>query len=249
DTQLAEARVQSIVHEAVAEAFADHAAAQGTGHVLLWILAREQVTELVGAAISSDQAEYLTSGFRPLAFEASADGIVPLQTATSSVSLKVHGTLDRIDYRADPPALRVVDYKFKQGNELSSVDRNLALSAVRGLRLQPPLYARMVLPSLPAVADVQLLFLAPEWDQLISRSTFDAGLWSGHTGDMIRETLRTLIRGITQREFFILPDGYCDYCEYSGACRRDDTNAWGRSYRSSQANALRKLRKQKINDE
>lgn len=248
DVLLPEARVQSTVHEAVAETFASHAASQGTGHALLWTLAREQVTELVTAAVSSDQEEYLATGFRPVAFEAAAHGTVSLEV-DALVSLKIHGTLDRVDYRVEPPALRIVDYKFKQGSEISAVDRNLAQSAVRGLRLQPPLYASMTLPSLPAVTDVQLLFLAPEWKQQISRSTFDAGLWTGHTGDMIRQTLSTLIQGIANREFFILPDGYCDYCEFSGACRRHDAMAWWRSYRSPQAKLLRKLRKQKINDE
>jgi len=249
DGSLTEATVQSTVHAAVTDTFASHAAGQGTGHALLWTLAREQVTELVSAAVSSDQAEYLATGFRPVAFEAAAQGIVPLESEESSVSLKIHGTLDRVDYRAEPPALRIVDYKFKQGNEITAVDRNLALSAVRGFRLQPPLYARMTLPSLPAPTDVQLLFLAPQWKQPVSRSTFDAGLWTGHTGDMIRQTLSTLIQGIARREFFILPDGYCDYCEFSGACRRHDGMAWWRSYRSPQARVLRRLRKQKVSDE
>jgi ATP-dependent helicase/nuclease subunit B len=249
DEQLAEATVQSTVHEAVTETFATHAASQGTGHALLWSLAREQVAALVAAAVSSDQEEYLATGFRPVAFEAAAQGIVPLGSNSPSGSLKIHGTLDRVDYRAEPPAVRIVDYKFKQGSEISAVDRNLALSAVRGFRLQPPLYARMALPSLPAATDVQLLFLAPQWKQQITRSTFDAGLWTSHTGDMIRQTLATLIQGIVNREFFILPDGYCDYCEYSGACRRHDGMAWLRSHRSPQARVLRKLRKQKVNDE
>ena len=165
DDPLTEARVQSTVHEAVTDTFAAHAASQGTGHALLWTLAREQVTELVAAAVSSDQAEYQATGFRPVAFEAAAQGVVSLESDASSVSLKIHGTLDRVDYRAEPPALRIVDYKFKQGNEITAVDRNLALSAVRGFRLQPPLYARMTLPSLPAPTDVQLLFLAPQWKQ------------------------------------------------------------------------------------
>ena len=249
DNQLAEPTVQSLVHKAVAETFAARAASQGTGHALLWTLAREQVTALVAAAVSSDQEEYLATGFRPVSFEAAVHGTVPLESDVSSVFLKIHGTLDRVDYRAEPPALRIVDYKFKQGSEISAVDRNLALSAVRGFRLQPPLYARMTLPSLPAATDVQLLFLAPEWKQQISRSTFDAGLWTSHTGDMIRQTLATLIQGIANREFFILPDGYCDYCEFSGACRRHDSMAWSRSHRSPQARVLRKLRKQKVSDE
>jgi ATP-dependent helicase/nuclease subunit B len=249
DDPLAEATVQSLVYDAVTATFAAHAASQGTGHALLWTLAREQVTTLVAAAISSDQEEYLATGFRPVAFETTAEGTVPLEPDTSSASLKIHGTLDRVDFRAEPAALRIVDYKFKQGSEISAVDRNLGLSAVRGFRLQPPLYARMTLPSLPAVTDVQLLFLAPEWKQQISRSTFDAGLWTGQSGDMIRRTLSTLIQGIANREFFILPDGYCDYCEFSGACRRHDAMAWLRSYRSPQARALRRLRKQKVHDE
>jgi ATP-dependent helicase/nuclease subunit B len=249
DDSLTEATVQSTVHAAVTDTFAAHAASQGTGHALLWTLAREQVTELVTAAVSSDQSEYRATGFRPVAFEAAAQGIVQLESDVSSVSLKIHGTLDRVDYRAEPPALRIVDYKFKQGNEITAVDRSLALSAVRGFRLQPPLYARMTLPSFPVVTEVQLLFLAPQWKEPVSRSTFDAGLWTGHTGDMIRQTLSTLIQGIARREFFILPDGYCDYCEFSGACRRHDSMAWWRSYRSPQARVLRKLRKQKVSDE
>ena len=249
DSSLTEVRVQSTVQEAVTETFATHAASQGTGHALLWTLAREQVTELVTAAVSADHVEYLATGFRPVAFESSVQGIVPLESDSLSGSLKIHGTLDRVDYRADPPALRIVDYKFKQGNDISAVDRNLALSAVRGLRLQPPLYASMTLPLLPAVTDVQLLFLAPQWKQPVSRSTFDAGLWTGHTGDMIRQTLSTLVEGIVKGEFFILPDGYCDYCEFSGACRRHDDMVGWRSHQSSQARVLRKLRKQKVSDE
>ena len=249
DDLLNEATVQTTVDSAVADTFAAHAASQGTGYALLWTLARERVTELVAAAVFSDQVEYRATGFRPVAFEAAAQGIVPLESDASSVSLMIHGTLDRVDYRAEPPAVRIVDYKFKQGSEITAVDRNLALSAVRGFRLQPPLYARMALPSLPAPTDVQLLFLAPQWKQPISRSTFDAGLWTSHTGDMIRQTLSTLIQGIANSEFFILPDGYCDYCEFSGACRRHDAMAWWRSYRSPQARALRRLRKQKVNDE
>lgn len=249
DNALTDALVQSTVQEAVIETFAAHAASQGTGYALLWILACEQVTELVISVVSSDQVEYRSSGFRPVAFETAAQGVVTLGSDSPFLSLKIHGTLDRVDYRAEPPALRIVDYKFKQGSEISGADRNLALSAVRGLRLQPPLYAHMTLPSLPAATDVQLLFLAPEWRQQISRSIFDAGLWTGYTGDMIRQTLKTLIQGIANGEFFILPDGYCDYCKFSGACRRHDTMAWWRSYRSPQARAMRKLRKQKVGDD
>lgn len=246
---LSEAIVKSTVNDAVTHTFTAHAASRGTGHALLWTLAREQITELVTVAVSSDQAEYQATGYHPVAFEAAAQGIVSLESETSPGSLKIHGTLDRVDYRVEPPALRIVDYKFKQGNEIAAVDRNLALSAVRGFRLQPPLYARMTLPSLPAPTEVLLCFLAPQWKQPVSRSTFDAGLWTSRTGDMIRQTLATLTQGIARREFFILPDGYCDYCEFSAACRHHDALAWWRSYRSPQGRVLRRMRKQKVSDE
>jgi ATP-dependent helicase/nuclease subunit B len=249
DHAVTDALVRSAVQEAVIETFAAHAASQGTGHALLWMLACEQVTELVTSAVSFDQAEYLATGFRPVAFETAAQGVVALGSDSQCAFLNIHGTLDRVDYRVEPPALRIVDYKFKQGSEIGAADRNLALSAVRGFRLQPPLYARMTVPSLPAATDVQFLFLAPAWTQQISRSTFDAGLWTGHTGDMIRQTLKTLIQGIASGEFFILPDSYCDYCEFSSACRRHDTMAWWRSYRSPQARVIRNLRKQKVGDD
>jgi ATP-dependent helicase/nuclease subunit B len=249
DDPLTEAIVRSTVHATVAESFANHAANQGTGHALLWTLAQEQVTELVTAAVFSDQEEYRSTGFRPVAFEAAAEGTVRLESDGAPVSLQIHGTLDRVDVRAEPPSLRIVDYKFKQGNEISAADRNLALSALRGFRLQPPLYARMTLPLLPEPTDVQLLFLAPQWKPTVSRATFDASLWTGQTGDRIRQTLAALIRGIGRGEFFILPDGYCDHCEFSAACRRHDTTAWWRSYRSPQARVLRRLRKLKVRDE
>ena len=49
-----------------------------------------------------------------------------------------------------PPRHRPDDAARDPPQQITAVDRNLALSAVRGFRLQPPLYARMTLPSLPA---------------------------------------------------------------------------------------------------
>jgi ATP-dependent helicase/nuclease subunit B len=66
---------------------------------------------------------------------------------------------------------------------------------------------------------------------------------------MIMQTLSVLVEGIARREFFILPDGYCDYCDFSGACRRHDDMVGWRSQQSSQARVLRMLRKQKVSDE
>jgi ATP-dependent helicase/nuclease subunit B len=249
DPTVKEATVRSTVSVAVAEAFAARAATRGTGHALLWTLAMEQVVELVTAAALADQEEYLGSGFRPHAFEQVAEGTLSLGSDAAAIQLKVRGQLDRVDVRPDPPALRIVDYKFKRGSERQQPDRNLVLASVRGFRLQPPFYSSMTLPSLSAPSEVHFLFLAPRWQQPIARSIFEASVLLSAAGTAIRHTIRTLLEGIERGEFFILPDGYCDQCEFRAACRRNDAMTWWRSYRSPQARVLRRLRKQKVADE
>jgi len=239
--------VQKVIMDAVAKVFTDHAITSGTGHALLWTMAQEQIITLIGCLVASDEEDYRATGYKPQAFETDAHGLVSLGSNTTN--LKVHGTLDRIDVRQDPISLRVVDYKFKQGGEMESRDRSLVLSAIRGFRLQPPLYAAMDVPSLPPPSEVQFIYLAPRWKPSIARSVFERSQLLGNNGKAITQTIRTLVHGIAGGEFFILPDGYCDHCAYSAACRRHDQTVWWRSYRSPQARTLRRLRKLKVADE
>lgn len=239
--------VRKMMADSAAEAFAAHAAVSGTGHALLWTLAQEQVVALVSLAVLSDQEDYRSTGYRPRMFEVVATGQAPLADDASDIT--IHGTLDRVDVRADPPGLRIIDYKFKQGGDMKTEDRNLVLGAARGVRLQPPLYASMMLPSLPPPSDVQFVYLAPRWDPPVARSTFERARLSGESGKTIMQTIRTLVQGIERQEFFILPDGYCDHCEFSAVCRRHDAVVWWRSYCSLQARSLRRLRKLKVRDE
>ena len=247
ESELQKDKLRKLIIEGAREVFEHHAAAQGTGHALLWKLAEEKLIDLVYAAALADQVEYRKSAFRPKAFEVEANGFIEL--ASNGVGLKVHGKLDRIDVRSDPPGLRIVDYKLKQGAVQKTEDRNLLLAAIRGFRLQPPLYASMRVPSLPEPEEVQFVYLAPRWENQISRSAFSCSVLSTQSGELIKQTLRTLIQGIERGEFFILPDGYCDYCEFSSACRRHHTTTWWRSYRSPEAQRLRRLRKQKVTDD
>ncbi len=239
--------VRQVIADSTAEVFAGYAATSGTGHALLWMMAQEQVMALVTLAADSDREDYRETGYRPKAFEIEAEGLVSLGGGTPD--LKVHGTLDRLDVRLNPPGLRIVDYKFKQGSEMDTKDRNLVLGAARGARLQPPLYASMTVPAQPVPTEVQFVYLAPRWDPPIARSIFERASLSGKTGEMITQTIRTLVQGIARQEFFILPDAYCDQCVFSAACRRYDSTAWWRSYRSPEARALRRLRKLQVQDE
>jgi ATP-dependent helicase/nuclease subunit B len=245
DVTIETANMQSTIATAAAEVFATHAAARGTGHALLWTLTQEQIVGLVRALVAADEEEYRLSGFRPHSCETVAEGLFPLGAA----ELRIHGKLDRVDLRSDPPALRIVDYKFKQGREMHSQERNLILSAVRGFKLQPPLYGAMSLPSLPSPSEVQFLYLAPHWEPPIARSIFDISKAAGGATERIKQTISTLVQGIERREFFILPDGYCEHCEFTAACQRHDQSMWWRSHRSPEARALRRLRKQQVNDD
>ncbi|MBH0194200.1 MAG: hypothetical protein HP494_01060 [Nitrospira sp.] len=227
--------VRQVIADSTAEVFAGHAATSGTGHALLWTMAQEQVVALITLAADSDREDYRETGYRPQAFEIKAEGLVSL--GGESADLKIHGTLDRLDVRLNPPGLRIVDYKFKQGSEMDTKDRNLVLGAARGARLQPPLYISMTIPDQPAPADVHFVYLAPRWDPPIARSIFERASLSGKTGAIITQTIRTLVQGIARQEFFILPDAYCDQCVFSAACRRYDSTAWWRSYRSPEARA------------
>lgn len=247
EAEIDRSTVRQVIADSTAEVFAGHAATSGTGHTLLWTMAQEQVVALVALAADSDREDYRETGYRPKAFEIEAEGLVSLGGETAD--LKIRGTLDRLDVRLNPPGLRIVDYKFKQGSEMDTKDRNLVLGAARGARLQPPLYASMTLPAQPVPAEVQFVYLAPRWDPPIARSIFERASLSGKTGEMITQTIRTLVQGIARQEFFILPDAYCDQCVFSAACRRYDSTAWWRSYRSPEARALRRLRKLQVQDE
>jgi ATP-dependent helicase/nuclease subunit B len=159
-----------------------------------------------------------------------------------------------VDQRHLAPGIRVVDYKFKPGGKMDSADRDLTTAGLRGLRLQPPLYAlmdialgqtglqqRALLPDL-----VEFRFLAPRWEDTVTRSTFDAQLWHGPVGERLKATLKTLLEGLRQGRFVMLPGDYCDHCEFATACRRFHGPSWWRAQASTAAKALRALRRQRV---
>jgi ATP-dependent helicase/nuclease subunit B len=220
---------------------------QGVGPYLLWEMAKESVCQLVREAVEADEAEQAEQPYSPVAFEAEGEGGVP--GVLGEEPLKIRGRVDRLDRHRVSGALRVIDYKFKMGSAMKPEDRNLVQSAIRGYRLQPPLYSCLSVQgsSLPDL--VQFFFLAPQWVPSISRSTFERPSWSSDTGLLIRKTLATLLEGIKRGRFFILPDGYCDGCLYRPACRREHGPTWWRAYRAAEPKSLRAMRKHKVNGE
>ncbi len=237
------------IHDAVEQAAAECESRRRTGHYLLWELAKESLISLVTAAVEADEAAQAEEPFTPVAFEVDAEGALPDLTFANQTPLKIHGRVDRIDRRRGSGELRIIDYKFKAGSGMKPEDRHLIQAAVRGYRLQPPLYACLTIPNLPSPSQVQFFFLAPNWPAPIARSTFDTSTWSSDAGTRLHGTIRTLVEGIQAGRYFIVPDGYCDTCEFRVACRREHAATWWRAHRAAEPKALRALRIERVKDE
>jgi ATP-dependent helicase/nuclease subunit B len=246
---LPEAEVSQRAAEAVAAAAEEFGAAHRTGHFLLWELAKEQVRILISAAVSADQIAQADEPYRPFAFEVEAEGTIPFPTPDGQRALKISGRVDRIDRHRDSGDLRIIDYKYKTNSAMQSEDRNLLQSAVRGFRLQPPLYSCLVFPEQGNVAQVQLFFMAPRWATSVARSTFTPVSWASKSGESLGRTINTLADGIRAGRFFIVPDNYCGHCDYRVACRREHQPTWWRAHRAPESKELRALRAIRVIDE
>jgi ATP-dependent helicase/nuclease subunit B len=245
--QVAGERKEQTIRASVEQAAAVLESQHRTGHYLLWELAKGLIVTLVIAAVEADETEQPEHPYIPVAFEVDGEGTLP--GIFDEGSLKIRGRIDRLDRHRISGALRVLDYKFKVGSAMKPEDRHLVQSAVRGYRLQPPLYSCLTIPGQPMPSQVQFLFLAPQWSTAISRTTFEAISWESDTGTLIQNTIKTLVDGIRAGRFFILPDGYCDGCEFRVACRREHAPTWWRAHRAAEPKVLKTLRVQKIADE
>jgi ATP-dependent helicase/nuclease subunit B len=239
--------IRRIVDDAVVEATADCMFQYQVGYYLLWELAKEQIAQLVLAAVTeTGRAGDL---YRPVAVEVEAEGTISVTMRGHVVPIKVQGRVDRIDRHRDSGALRILDYKYKAGSAMKSEDRHLVQSAIQGKRLQPPLYACLDFQGQGHVSEVQLFFLAPRWPVSIVRATFSSSAWATESGVLIRQTLGRLMEGISDGRFFIVPGTYCKTCDYRVACRREHQLTWWRASRSPESRALRSLRTSRVKDE
>jgi len=248
-TALPSGAIHGFIVAAVEQAAADCALHHPTGHYLLWEMAKTTMVGLIASAVESDSQALKEEGFAPLAFEVAAEGSIQTEPGGDAAPLKLHGRMDRIDRHCTSGALRIIDYKFKTGAAMKADDRNLLQSAVRGTRLQPPLYTRLDLPDGGRAREVQLFFLAPEWPAGITRSGFDARVWSSGAGALIRQTLALLVNGMKNGRYFILPGAYCKTCPYRVLCRRGHAPTWWRAHRASEVKPLAALRTIQVKDD
>ncbi len=246
------ASVQQHVEAAVERACAAYANQHGTGYAVTWQLAREQVTALVHAVLEADHEECRAGGFQPVAFEVDAHGRLEVPVAAGRPAVTIRGRLDRVDRRLEPPGLRVIDYKYRRARTLRPEDRDLPVGALRGVHLQPPLYALMQPDGGPAaglpIESVDFLFLTSSSGPSVDRARFETAAWQSPVGRQLERTFRVLLEGIRDGQFQMLPDRYCEHCDYTAACRRYHGPSWWRAHQSPASYALRRLRKATVGE-
>lgn len=246
--ELSSDAIHRFIVAAVEEAAADCASRHRTGHYLVWELAKTAMVDLIRAAVQADSAAQADEPFTPVSFEVEAAGTVQIQPDGNAPPLKIHGRVDRIDRHNTSGALRIIDYKFKSSTAMKADDRHLLQSAVRGFRLQPPLYTKLDLPEGGKAREVRFFFLAPKWPKPIETRSFDERAWASETGVLIRRTLAQLVEGMKSGRYFILPGGYCAPCPYRVLCRREHAPTWWRAHRAPEPKQLAALRTIRVND-
>ncbi|MBM4134700.1 MAG: hypothetical protein FJ245_13155 [Nitrospira sp.] len=230
-----------VLEEEAAAAFREFAASQPVGYDLIWRLEQESLTAYLSRALEDELADLGTADahWEPVLFEAPMQGTLTVRLDGRPQAVPIHGQLDRLDLCRASRSYRVIDYKYKSGGTPHPHDKNLALGAVRGQRLQPPLYLLMAQASLPQAVPVEegpgdaaawrpdgvaFDYLAPLWEhqdgRATTRVTFPGDAWQGSLGRKLNRTLEVLVGGIARGEFFIYPADYCERCDFRTMCRR-----------------------------
>jgi ATP-dependent helicase/nuclease subunit B len=221
--------VRAVLETSAQKAFSDYELRNAVGYQVPWETLREQLRELLWQVIVRDLQELSESGYRPFALEVEAKAQLKGEWPVPLEGFVIRGRMDRIDHQHNQGHYRVIDYKVKTGRNRLAEDNNLARSAIRGQRLQPPLYLILAKRFLthqeevlqPTVA-AAFYYLAPEWPEgPLTTEILPADAWKGQLGAGLKETVSLLLEGIRRGRFFIRPGGYCNHCEVSEVCRKN----------------------------
>jgi ATP-dependent helicase/nuclease subunit B len=217
----------TLLENAARRAFRDYEAQKPVGYKIVWELLQEEIIELLRERVSRDLAELTQLGCRPVALELNLKGQLPHDWPGPAAGLAIQGAIDRIDVNETDKGYRVIDYKFTMRNRPSSSDNNLRVAAVRGEKLQPPIYLLLTKEfarrqrTPPETLEAAFYYLAPRWDHPFLRKTFSAHDLEGSCGEGLRETVSLLIRGIHEGLYFIHPGKACRNCEVAHVCRKN----------------------------
>jgi ATP-dependent helicase/nuclease subunit B len=222
--------VDPIISAAAQEAFTEYEAENPIGYPLMWETVRETLTELIREVVGRDLEELASSGYVPVDLEIGMDDRLPPDWPDPLNDLAIHGRMDRIDIDPMGNRMRVIDYKFKFGAKPLPEDNDLARSALRAQRLQPPFYSllgqakrrRDGSQNDESQIEASFYYIASRWSEgpLLIKS-FSSQDLSGSTGDEIRNSIAQLAKGIQSGQYFMQPGEYCPHCEVAEICRKN----------------------------
>lgn len=235
--------------EAVArKTFRDFERENPVGYAAVWESVQEELLQLLKAEVTADLEGLTASGYRPIALEAELEGAFPPEWQDPLGGLRLRGKIDRVDLQREQKRLRVIDYKYRSGKNAGTTDTNPQLAAVRGDRLQLPLYILLArqLAAADAEIDAGFRFLAPLWAKTPPAACFSAKDLEGAIGASLRETLSFLLRGIREGLFFIQPGDHCALCDFAAICRKNHPPTRWRHRNDPITEAHRALRRKRI---
>lgn len=207
----------------------------GARYPLLWGVMTRQWLEALHAFLRADLAALDADGGEITGLE--EEVAVRLSTDTGGRGIDLRGRFDRVR-RTSSNDIVVSDYKTA-GHPRAHVD---LAAALKGRRLQMPLYALMAAARQPGggepsrVFRAEILGVGPSflrdastWDEEAGRAVLDPGKFALHRA-AFAETLSVLI-DLAASGFFPFNDHdsrVCNYCPFVRACRRGQAPATAR---------------------
>jgi ATP-dependent helicase/nuclease subunit B len=240
----------ALLAAAAQSAFAEYESEHPVGYRLTWENLCESLTGIIRGVIDRDLKELRASAYIPVGVEVAITDRFPTNWPQLLHGIPLRGRMDRIDIDPTGHRLRIVDYKFKLGASPSSADRDLRRAALRGEKLQPPLYALLgerwagVHGTNGGALSVETSFfyIAPNWkDGPLLIKSFLSGELSGKFDEEIKKTVSHLVRGIQSGHFFMQRGEYCHYCEVAEICRKNHPPSLWRAENDPIAEAQRRL--------
>jgi len=255
----ADGKPLGILKQVAESAFREFERQNAVGPALLWEMRQEQITDLLQRILEQDTRER-GDEWLPVLFEVPLKGEMPVKVTKGTTSLPMTGQLDRVDWSPSGRRYRIIDYKFTGSRVIT--DKALTRAVVQGTRLQPLLYMELAGQGIPpllvqrfgqdgegvACDGVWFYVVAPR--ELPEEQGFVPVAFSADTragvAPQLETMMTTLVEGIRQGKFFIVPGQHCEWCDVRPVCHRTHQSSARRAREDyKQVNAHRNMRRQK----
>ena len=247
-----------ILNQVAGSVFREFEQLNVVGPALLWEMRQEQIMEILERIFEQDRQE-LGHEWLPVLFEIPLKGEMPFKGAKGKTALPIAGQLDRVDWSPSRRRYRIIDYKFTGSSVMT--EQQLARDVVRGTRLQPLFYMELAGQGIPPLLEqmpgqdgrpiacegIWFYVVAPRElpeDQGFVPVAFSADT-RGRAAPQLETTMTTLVNGIRQGKFFMVPGQHCEWCDVRPVCHRTHQASARRAREDyKQTHAHRNVRRQ-----